>query len=63
MSEKKEVNPYKKFILLLTGFVILVLGISLILCWWHEVIVFVKGFIGMALAISGLLMMYGLNKE
>jgi hypothetical protein len=40
------------------GSFILILGMTLILVWWREVVMVFKGFLGAALAIGGLLMLY-----
>ncbi len=45
-----------------SGLVVLVIGVSMILAWWPDVVSFFKGFLGMAAAIGGLLMMYFAKK-
>ena len=60
---KEESKSYKKFILLLAGSFVLVLGITLNLIWWREFVMIGKGIIGFILALAGLLMMYGVNKK
>jgi len=47
-----------KPLFLLIGSGILVVGITLVLIWWPEVVSLFKGFIGMALALGGLLVLY-----
>jgi uncharacterized membrane protein len=44
------------------GAVMLVLGVSLILAWWPDVIAFVRGMIGMVLAVGGLLILYFIKR-
>jgi hypothetical protein len=51
-------NPSKKILTLIVGFVILIIGITLILAWWPSVMILVKGGIGMALALAGLFTLY-----
>jgi len=62
MAKDVQKNTYKKFITLLVGFFILILGITLILTWWADVAILLKGSIGMILALGGLLALYTLNK-
>ena len=61
MSEEQKTN-YKKFLNFVIGFFLLVLGITLVLACWNEVVIFFKGIIGMILAMAGLLVLYTLNK-
>ncbi|VAW19829.1 hypothetical protein MNBD_BACTEROID05-711 [hydrothermal vent metagenome] len=58
MTKAKKNDGYKKFVKFLGGCFVLVLGITLILCWWSDVIVFFKGITGMLLAGGGLLTLY-----
>ncbi len=60
MSETK--NDYKKFIRFFIGPVVLLAGVTVILAWWPDVVSFFRGFIGMALAIGGLLKLYSMSK-
>jgi len=62
MEKKDQKSSYKKFVLFVVGFFILILGITLILVWWMDVAVLLRGAIGIILALSGLLMLYALNK-
>jgi len=63
MAKKNESKIYKKFLLFIIGFFILVLGITLILVWFEQVAILFKGASGFILALGGLLMLYGLNKQ
>lgn len=54
-------DGYKKFIMMLGGTFLLILGVTLVLSWWDEVVIFFRAIIGMALAIAGLLMLYFLS--
>lgn len=45
------------------GSFILVLGITLILVWWPDVVALFRASIGMALALAGLLVLYSLNRK
>ena len=59
---KNQKNSYKKFVLYLVGSFFLILGITLVLIWWQDVVVLFKAFIGMALSLTGLVILYYLNK-
>ena len=48
---------YKQF-LFPGGIIVLVIGVWMILAWWGDVVSFFKGFLGIAVAVGGLLMMY-----
>lgn len=48
----------KKDLIFAGGIVVVVIGIWMILAWWPHVVAFFKGFLGIAVAIAGLLMMY-----
>ena len=63
MSRHHQNNKSQKFIQSLIGLFILTLGITLILVWRHEVVLIFKGVTGMALALAGLLVLYGLSKK
>lgn len=62
MPKDDQKNTYKKFIMYVIGFFVLILGITLILAWWENVIILIKGALGIILALAGLLMLYTLNK-
>jgi hypothetical protein len=47
-----------KLALLISGFVFLILGITLVLVWWADVVSFFRGFIGVLIALGGLLVLY-----
>ena len=62
--EKEEQNKsYKKFVLFVGGFFILVLGVTWILVFWNEVVSLFKGFSGIILALAGLFMLYAVGKN
>ena len=44
------------------GVFVLLLGISLVLTWWRDVVVLFRGVIGMILAVAGLLVLYSIKK-
>ena len=48
----------KKDLIFYGGIGVLVFGVVLILAWWPHVVSLFQGFLGIALAIAGLLMMY-----
>ena len=62
MTKNDQTNTYKKFIMLLVGFFILILGITLILSWWRDVVILFRGTIGIILALAGLLALYTIKK-
>ena len=62
MVKDHQKSAYKKFVMFLIGFFILILGITLILAWWEDVVILFKGAIGMILALGGLLALYTLKK-
>jgi len=62
MAKDSQKSTYKKFLLFVVGFFILILGITLILVWWSNVLILFKGAIGIILALGGLLTLYALNK-
>lgn len=45
-------------VLKVTGFISLILGICLVLLWWPDVVAWVKGCLGMFLAVTGLFILY-----
>lgn len=62
MAKDQQKSTYKKFVTFLIGFFILILGITLILAWWEDVVTLIRGALGMMLALGGLLALYTLNK-
>ena len=55
-------NIPKRLVLTVLGIGFLVLGVALILVWWHDVVSLFRGTSGMALALAGLLMLYSLKE-
>ena len=62
MAKDDQKNTYKKFILFLAGVFVLILGVTLILVWWKDVVALLKGAAGVLLALAGLFTLYALNK-
>ncbi len=62
MVKDSQKDSYKKFILFGIGFFILVLGVTLVLVWWEDVVVLFKGAIGIILALAGAFTLYAVNK-
>ena len=62
MAKDDQKSTYKKFIMFLVGFFILILGVTLILAWWQDVVILFRGSLGIILALGGLLALYTLNK-
>ena len=48
----------KKNRIFIGGIFVLVIGVWMILAWWPDVVSFFKGFLGIVIAVGGLLMMY-----
>lgn len=57
MSIDKRIKS-SKFLLFLCGSIILVVGITLVLIWWKDVVSLFKGFIGMFMSVGGLVLLY-----
>jgi len=62
MSEQNNSN-YKNFLLGAIGGFLTVLGITLALVFWADVVSFFKGIVGMVFAIAGLGILYFLSKK
>ena len=61
----KENNDslYKKFIKYLAGTFVLILGITLVLVWWDDVVGLFRGVTGMVLALAGMVFLYSLRNQ
>jgi len=55
LQKKKQ---FRNILFVLIGSVMLITGITLVLIWWPQVVSLFKGFIGMALAVAGLGVLY-----
>ena len=62
MEKDDQKKNYKRFVLFMAGCFVLVLGVTLILVCWKDVVTLFKGASGMALALAGLFMLYAVNK-
>ena len=49
---------WRKVIMLITGFAVTILGITLVLQQWESVVLVFKGFIGALLAVAGLVILF-----
>ena len=58
-KKRKKISKSVQF---MAGGIILILGIALILTWWHDVEVLFKGGIGIAIALSGMIILYMAGK-
>lgn len=47
-----------KNVLFLAGAGTLIVGVSMILAWWPDVVSFFKGFLGIVFAVAGLMLMH-----
>ena len=63
MTTKSENGNYKKFLMYLSAVFVLILGITLTLVWWDDVVSLFKGFLGIAFALVGLVMLYVFNTK
>ena len=63
MEKDDQKNNYKKFVLFVAGFFVLILGITLILVCWKDVVALFRGATGMALTLAGLFMLYAVSKK
>lgn len=59
---KKELG-YKRFVLALIGTCILIVGVTLILTWWVDVVSLFKAASGIVLAVGGMGVLYFLSKK
>ena len=55
-------KTYQKFVLYIVGSFLVVLGTTLILIWWKDVVSLFKGALGIIAALSGLIVFYYLRK-
>ena len=62
MSDEKDKENYPHFLKGLGGVFVLILGITMVLIWWADVVSLFKGFLGMAVALAGMLVLYSLKK-
>ena len=57
MGLDKKVKESKPA-LLISGLIFLILGITLVLDWWQDVLTVFRGFAGVIIALGGLLVLY-----
>ncbi len=62
MSKENDKAGYKKFLMFLVGVFVLILGVTFVLVWWEDVAAVFRGFIGVILAIAGLVVLYMTGK-
>ena len=62
MEKDDQKKSCKKFVLLVGGLFILVLGSTLILACWQDVVALFRGALGMVFALGGLFMLYAVSK-
>lgn len=60
MSKK---NGMKEIVGFPLGCILLVLGISLILLWWSDLVIIFRGIIGFIIALSGLFILYVIGQK
>ena len=63
MNEKNDEKGYKRFVFSILGALMVVVGITLVLIFWSDVVSLFKGISGMIIAIAGLTMLYFLSKN
>ncbi len=56
-------NIPKKGVLFVLGSFILILGVTLVLRYWSDVVILFRAGIGIALALAGLLILYSLGRK
>ena len=61
-QEFSMADSYKTFLKALLGVVILIVGVTMILAWWPQVVALFQGFLGLAFAIAGMLVLYSISK-
>jgi hypothetical protein len=62
MAKDDQKNSYKKFVLFAAGFFVLVLGVTLILVCWKDVVALFRGASGIVFALAGLFTLYAVGK-
>lgn len=62
MSIDKKVKSSKPILLFLGSF-FMVLGITLVLVWWQDVVGLFKGVFGVAVALGGLMVLYMIPEQ
>lgn len=62
MADQNQSKGYKKFVLFLCGCFALVLGVTLTLIWWADVVSLFRGGVGLILALGGMIVLYSLNR-
>lgn len=62
MSIDKKVKSSKPILLFLGSF-FMVLGITLVLVWWQDVVGLFKGVFGVAVALGGLMVLYMIQEQ
>ena len=60
---KKKKDDYKKFLLYLIGGVTLLIGITLTLNWWNDILILFRGTLGILLSLSGMFALYIASKK
>ena len=58
MSDQKQPQQLNKIPLNILAIILLVGGVSLILLWWKDIVIFFRAIAGIGLALAGLLIMY-----
>jgi hypothetical protein len=62
MSIDKKVKSSKPILLFLGSF-FMVMGITLVLVWWQDVVGLFKGVFGVAVALGGLMVLYMIQEQ
>ena len=62
MSKGKKKNAFQKAITFVAGGLLLIVGITLTLAWWQDVVILFKGCVGVTIALIGLLILYTIKE-
>ena len=55
MAEEKKSNVFKMIIKVIVGIILIALGVVSICYWWSDLLILVRGVIGIVLVLAGLI--------
>lgn len=53
----------KKTLRVISGIVLIIIGVTMVLIWWNDILNFLKAVLALGLAIGGLLVLYSLGSS